>query len=80
MLFLAWRGHLILIVYFTFLASIAFVAGIPAVGFVSIGVGIGVLSRDLGLFRRFVQVWPVLSQVFNWQKIDELLASPLQAP
>ena len=74
MIMLAWRGLALLIVYFMFLTFISFYAEISSVGFICIGMCVGALSRDLGLFRRYVELWPVLSQVFNWPKINELLA------
>lgn len=41
-----------------------------------IGLVSGAALRDLGHVRIAVRVWPVLSQVLDWQKIDVLLTTP----
>jgi hypothetical protein len=45
------------------------VAGYVAVAFVSI------VLRDIGYFRRSVRIWPILQQVLNWPKIEQLVSS-----
>ena len=41
--------------------------------YVVIGLGIGAIARDIGIFRRSVQHWPILVQILDWQQIDALL-------
>ena len=33
------------------------------------------LARDIGFYRRSVMLWPVLEQVFDWDRIEQLAAS-----
>ena len=46
----------------------------PAFSLILVGMLIGVLSRDLGAFRKTVRVWPALVAVLDWNRIDQLLA------
>ena len=38
------------------------------------GIGVGCFLRDFGSFRAGVRIWPVISRVLDWQKLDDLLA------
>ncbi|MEP6668977.1 MAG: hypothetical protein ABJF10_07495 [Chthoniobacter sp.] len=33
------------------------------------------LARDIGYFRRATRIWPVLRQVLDWQKVEQLASS-----
>lgn len=43
------------------------------------GIGCGVVIRDLTLLIKPIRLWPVLSTVLDWNKIDKLLAEDPQA-
>jgi hypothetical protein len=47
----------------------AAIAGYVAVAFLVI------LVRDIGYYRRSVKIWPVIQQVLDWQKVEQLAAS-----
>ena len=47
---------------------IPLLAGVLFVGFL-----LGVLTRDLGIFRRTILIWPVLSDIINWERVEQLL-------
>ena len=38
------------------------------------GAWLGAMSRDLGMFRRVVQIWPHEAAVLDWELIDRLAA------
>lgn len=50
-----------------FITQDLFLAGL------ALGMGLGVIVRDVSHFRVTIQVWPVVSYVLNWKKIDECL-------
>ncbi len=75
----AWKRHLILF-------------GLGALGVslmlwndaVDVAVGFaafiaGAFLGDIGMFRRFLQLWPALTQVLDRGRIDELLAEDRRA-
>ena len=33
------------------------------------------LARDIGFYRRSAMLWPVLEQVFDWERVEQLAAS-----
>ena len=37
------------------------------------GMGVGAKSRDFGIFRIFVKIWPALAAALDWGKIDALI-------
>ena len=37
------------------------------------GLLLGALARDVGTFRRVLQAWPALSQVLDWQRMEQVL-------
>jgi hypothetical protein len=42
-------------------------------GFLIGGVYLGYVARDIGTNHAFIRLWPLLDQVFDWRRIDELL-------
>jgi len=38
-----------------------------------VGVILGAFGRDLGWYRRTVQLWPLQNVILDWNKIDEIL-------
>ena len=67
------RRHVLLVLVFTFAAVLTYTFRLPSVGLILVGMAIGAISRDFGMFRKMVIVWPVLSRVLDWRRIDELL-------
>lgn len=45
----------------------------PSTGWFCAGLGFGTILRDFGWHRNTTRVWPVMSHVIDWQKIDNLL-------
>jgi hypothetical protein len=58
--------------------AILIASEIPYVAWFFAGIMLGAFSRDLGTFRRLLQIWPVLLFVFDWSKIDDLLAGKIE--
>ncbi len=71
---LAAGRHLLLVLLFGIGVVMVLAVEIPSAAFILVGMVIGAISRDWGTFRRFVRVWPVLSNVLDWARIDGMLA------
>ena len=74
------RGHLLMVVVFAAAALLCFTIGIAPIGYSVIGMLVAAIGRDIGQFRKFVQVWPVLHRIIDWRMLDDLLSgeSPRQ--
>jgi len=70
----AFPHHLVMLVVFSAAAYLAFEQEIPVVPGIVIGIAVGAVSRDIGYYRRIARLWPTLSQVIAWNKLDEYLA------
>ena len=69
------RMYLLLFVAFGLLAICAhFYFGPIGSSFLLVALA-AVLLRDVGFYRRSVAVWPLLQQVFDWKKVEELASS-----
>ena len=66
--------YLILFVLILFLVVIAPYTFIEPIRWVAIGVFFGVILRDIGLFWRAVNIWPMTAAVLDWERVDQLLA------
>ena len=68
-----WRYFL-----FAFLVILLYlltlIAGFESVPLVATGLFLGVLGRDIGIFLRFIRVWPATSTVIDWPRLEALLA------
>jgi mycoredoxin len=53
---------------------------LPAAVFLVVGLYIGGIAREIGLHRQFVLWWPLNRHITDWNKVDELLASPESLP
>ncbi len=74
MMALASRNHAILSIIFSLGSIYLYLDESESfAGFVA-GLGVGAILRDIGSFRKGIQIWPILTRVFDWQKIDDLLA------
>ena len=70
---LSARGHIRIIVLFAAAATLCFSIGIAPVGYTMIGMLVGAISRDLGHFWKHAHVWPIVSKIIDWQKLNALL-------
>ncbi len=52
------------------------IAGLGAVPPIALGVLLGVLGRDTGIFLRFIRVWPALAAVLDWERVEGHLTQP----
>jgi len=48
--------------------------GLRPFAWIILGMFINSTLKDVGIFRRFIHLWPVTSAVLNWEQIDKLLA------
>ena len=68
-----WKADLILFGAIAGFTWMCFHLGAPQWGLFMIGMGVGAKSRDLGIFRIFVKIWPALAAALDWDKIDALI-------
>ena len=47
--------------------------GITSVGWFCVGMCAGAFLRDIGRFRILIHVWPVNSEITNWERAEELI-------
>ena len=74
------RAYALLFVLAGAAIALALVLALGAVAAFAAGILTGVVARDLGWFRRSVQIWPALSRVIDWARLDALLASDETSP
>jgi len=70
---LGWRAYAYLLVVGA--AGIIFFlwAGWPAASTFFAGMVLATFLRDLGWYRRMVNSWPLVHEITNWQRVDEIL-------
>lgn len=73
---LSWPALLIPLVFIMAGAAYFFFGDHVDMACAALGMAAGVALRDIGVFRRFLQVWPIMSSVLDWKRIDELLDEP----
>ena len=56
------------------LALLGLIAGTETFTLFAMGLFIGILFRDIGLFLRFLRVWPATAAVLDWPRLEALLA------
>lgn len=39
-----------------------------------VGITIGMISRDVGILRRFQHIWPLFHDLLNWERVEIVLA------
>lgn len=66
-----WRYLLALVVG---VAAPAVLFGNSPITFLLAGLTLGVVTRDLSRYRAMAGIWPAIEAVFDWDKIDALLA------
>jgi len=48
-------------------------AGLPALGWLFIGMTIGAFLRDVNRILSLFRTWPVIQEIINWARLRELL-------
>jgi len=70
----SWQVEAILIVASALVIWFAYNSYVFWAVYLVAGLLVGALARDVGSFRRFLQVWPALSQVLDWQRVEQELS------
>ncbi len=47
--------------------------GVPAAGWLVVGMCAGAFLRDIGRFQVLFRTWPVLREVISWERVRELI-------
>ena len=68
----SWRVYLLIIATFGLAAAIAYAIELRELSLVFGGMLAGLLLRDFGVYRKFLQVWPLLNVIFDWEYMKEL--------
>lgn len=71
-------NHAAILMVVSAAVAIMLATEIPSAAWFFVGMGFGVLCRDLGVFRRLVQVWPVLLTIIDWHKVDQVLTGEVE--
>lgn len=45
----------------------------PELGFLVLGLLLGAMLRDIGLFMRLTKTWPITASVLDWERIEAML-------
>jgi len=69
----SWQVEVILIAASAFGAWYAYHSHLYGAACFIGGLLVGALARDIGIFRRALQVWPALLQVLDWQRVEQVL-------
>lgn len=69
----AWKSLAFLFAYILLVAIVMLVMGLPWVAALIGGMALGALFRDVAYIRQAFRLWPLLSQIINWDRITELL-------
>ena len=70
----SWQVGAILIVASAIVIWFAYNSHVFWAAYLVAGLLVGALARDVGSFRRFLQVWPTLSQILDWQRVEQELS------
>ena len=68
------RAYALLLVVAGAAIALALALKLGAAAAFAAGIVVGAAARDVGWFRRTVQLWPALSRVIDWARLDALLA------
>lgn len=55
-------------------------SGWPVISGFFAGILFTAITRDLKLFARFVQGWPLSNEITDWRRVEELLARSDEVP
>ncbi len=69
----SWWTHAAMLAIGVGIAASLYYLGIPSVGTLLLGMMLGAVVRDIRHFWNTVMVWPLLEQVFDWERIKQLL-------
>lgn len=68
-----WRPYLYLLIVGGIGIAFFLWAGWPVASALFAGMVFATFVRDLGWFRRMIQSWPLLQEITDWNKVDELI-------
>ncbi|HKI33431.1 MAG TPA: hypothetical protein VKA46_16370 [Gemmataceae bacterium] len=68
-----WHLYLFIVGWIIGGALLVYWLGFPLVSAVLLGMLAGCLIRDYGMYRKFLQLWPALAEILDWERIDDLL-------
>jgi asparagine N-glycosylation enzyme membrane subunit Stt3 len=70
-----WRTWLLLIVYVALCCFLIcyLMPRFAYLGLLPAGLVFGAILRDLGISLRLIRVWPVLTQIIEWNRVHALL-------
>jgi hypothetical protein len=71
----SWRVYLLIFASFGLVAALDYALEFRELSLVMVGMLAGLLLRDFGVYRKFLQVWPLLDAIFDWEYMKELEAS-----
>ena len=69
----SWRAYVLFFAYFGFVFWLFWELNNPGAMWFMLGMAAGAVVRDLGLFRRSVQLWPVTQVIVDRRRVEELL-------
>jgi len=67
-----WR-YLVMAVLLVLLFGLSKVTGTEWLALITLGLFLGALMRDLARFRQFVHIWPAISAVLDWERLNTLV-------
>ena len=67
-----WR-YLVMTVLLILLFGLSQVTGTEWLALIATGLFLGALIRDVARFRQFVHIWPAISVVLDWERLNILL-------
>jgi hypothetical protein len=59
-----------------FFAVVSYSAGLSLVAGMGVGYLFGLIQASVQFFDQSRRVWPVTEEIINWDRVDELLATP----
>jgi hypothetical protein len=74
----SWRVYSLIIALFGLAAAIVYAIELRELSLVFVGMLAGLLLRDFAGYRKFLQLWPLLNAVFDWEYTKELVARHLR--
>ena len=74
----AWEVEVSLIILCGIVVWYAYSSHMYAAAYFIGGLLVGALARDVATFRRVLQIWPALSQVLDWQRVEQVIKQELK--
>ena len=71
---LGWRAQLLVLLIGAIGIFLFLWAGWPLASGFFAGMVVATYARDIGWYRRMVQSWPLMREITDWNRVDELLS------